>query len=543
MAPVSPWRQLRPVAGIRAEALFGDRVVSCFPDRPANLDGMLRRSVAHFGEREALVFQQERFTYHQFDALVERVAAGLLAQGLRPGERIGVYMGNSAALMATLFGALRAGLIVVPMGIRLQAAELEYILNDCTAAALAFDADTAARLPERARLPSVRSYSAIAAELPTEAALASLLAPVGTAVPTTPSGEQDTAFIIYTSGTTGHPKGAELAHIGLWHGARHSQLCVGYDHESRTMLAIPGSHIAGLSSVVMTSLQAGACMTVVRTVDAREILRLLKVERITVALFVPTVYTRLLLEPDFGAFDLGEHLRVCHYGGSPMPEATAQRLREHLPHVRLSHGYGATETNALCTLLPGDKFESHLNSVGAAIHCMDVCVMDENGRELPVGETGELWIGGPAIAKGYWNNPEQTARAFVGGYWRSGDIGRMDTDGFLWILDRQKDMIIRGGFKVFSAEVENVLSSAPGVIEAAVVPSPDPVLGERSHAFVYVEPGVAPETVRDFCRQRLADYKVPDYVTVQTEPLPRNLNGKLMKAPLRERADTLAGQR
>src|SRR5690606_14832805 len=143
MAPVSPWRQLRPVAGIRAEALFGDRVVPCFPDRPANLDEMLRRSVARFGEREALVFQQERFTYRRFDALVERVAAGMLAQGLRPGERIGVYMGNSAALMAVIFGALRAGLIVVPMGIRLQAAELDYILNDCTAAALAFDADTA----------------------------------------------------------------------------------------------------------------------------------------------------------------------------------------------------------------------------------------------------------------------------------------------------------------------------------------------------------------------------------------------------------------
>jgi acyl-CoA synthetase (AMP-forming)/AMP-acid ligase II len=169
--------------------------------------------------------------------------------------------------------------------------------------------------------------------------------------------------------------------------------------------------------------------------------------------------------------------------------------------------------------------------------------MDDNGRELDADEVGEIWIGGPGVVKGYWNNPTESARNFIGGYWRSGDVGTLDKEGYLRILDRRKDVIIRGGFKVFSVEVENVLAFIEGVVEAAVVPSPCPVLGERVHVFIYATTAITEEAVREYCKTQVADYKVPDFITLSKEPLPRNLNGKLVKAPLRELALKMAQER
>jgi long-chain acyl-CoA synthetase len=257
---------------------------------------------------------------------------------------------------------------------------------------------------------------------------------------------------------------------------------------------------------------------------------------------VPTIYTRLLLEPDFDSFNLQTHWRTAHYGAAPMPETTVERLRAHVPNLRLYHGYGATETSGIATLLPWDQLATHPDSVGAGQHCIDIRVMDEQGREQPAGEPGELWIGGPGIAKGYWGNPDESARSFIGGYWRSGDMGSKDADGFVRILDRQKDMIIRGGFKVYSVEVENVLAAMDGIVEAAVVPTPCPVLGERVHAFIHTNAPLTAAAIRTYCKERLADYKVPDFITIEPEPLPRNPTGKLLKAPLRDRARDAAAK-
>jgi len=526
---------------------FGDRVVRCFPDRPANLDAMLRQTVARYPDNEALVFEQRRLTYRELDALVDAVAVRFHAAGLQVGERIAVYMSNSIELIVAYFAALRAGLIAVPIGIRQQAPELEYALNNCSAAALIFDSDSAERLPLPEQIPSVRQlYCVGGAVTHPKGARAEPFEPLmektDSVAPVLDIFEETTAFIMYTSGTTGRPKGAELCHLGVWHATRHDELCLEFNSATRAMLAIPGTHVSGLVAVIMSLAQAGGCLVVMRSFDTRGLLELMRAEKITATLFVPTIYTRILLEPDFDSFGLGSHWRSARYGGAPMPEATIAGLHKHLPKLRLHQGYGATESGAVSVLLPFDQTALRPFSVGTAEHCVDVFIADEQGRELPFGEIGEIWIGGASVVRGYWNMPEENARSFIGGYWRSGDVGTMDEQGYLQILDRRKDVIIRGGFKVYSVEVENVLAFVEGVVEAAVVPSPCPLLGERVHAFLY-GPGVTEAAVREFCATRLADYKIPDFITLSPEPLPRNLNGKLVKAPLRDIAKAEAQQR
>ena len=205
-----------------------------------------------------------------------------------------------------------------------------------------------------------------------------------------------------------------------------------------------------------------------------------------------------------------------------------------MPALELMNCYGSTETTSPATLMPrGDR--SHPDSVGRALHCVQMCVMDDDGRELPHGEMGEIWIKGPMVVRGYWDNPEATQANITGGYWHSGDLGTIDAQGYVRVMDRKKDMINRGGFKIYSVEVENVLMAVAGVVEAAVVGHPCPVLGERVHAYLYAPQASADaDAVRAHCAQRLADYKVPELVVFVDAPLPRNANGKLLKRALRQ---------
>jgi long-chain acyl-CoA synthetase len=240
-----------------------------------------------------------------------------------------------------------------------------------------------------------------------------------------------------------------------------------------------------------------------------------------------------LLCDAFGREDLSAW-RIGGYGGAPMPVATIDVLGERLPGLTLINAYGATETTSPATMIPPGLTHAHADSVGVALPAAEIRVMDDEGREMAPGETGELWIGGPMVVPGYWANPEATAASFTAGFWHSGDLGAIDAQGFVRIFDRKKDMLNRGGFKIYSVEVENVLMAWPGVAEAAVVGKPCPVLGERVHAFLYA-PGVATDdaALRRHCAERLADYKVPESFTWSAEPLPRNANGKLMKRVLR----------
>jgi long-chain acyl-CoA synthetase len=242
-----------------------------------------------------------------------------------------------------------------------------------------------------------------------------------------------------------------------------------------------------------------------------------------------------LLQDDFAKHDLAAW-RIGAYGGAPMAPATIAQLAEKLPALTLLNCYGATETTSPTTVMPPGHTARRPDSVGVAVPCGALKIVDEHGTALPPGHTGEVWIHGPMVVRGYWDNPEATAANFSDGWWHSGDLGRLDADGYLEVLDRLKDVINRGGYKVFSSEVEAVLALHPAVAESAVVGVACPVLGERVHAFVSLREATAEADLAAHCAARLADYKVPERWTLTPDPLPRNANGKLMKRPLRERA-------
>jgi long-chain acyl-CoA synthetase len=281
---------------------------------------------------------------------------------------------------------------------------------------------------------------------------------------------------------------------------------------------------------------AGA-LIIVAEFKAAEYLKVAARERITYTVMVPAMYNLCLLQADFDRYDLSAW-RIGGYGGAPMPIATIEKLAAKIPGLKLINAYGATETTSPSTLMPGELTAAHIDSVGLPCPGVRIVVMDADGRELPGGEIGEIWIGGAQVIKGYWNNPKATAEGFTGGFWHSGDLGSIDADNFVRVFDRQKDMINRGGLKIYSAEVESVLASHASVVESAIIAKPCPVLGERVHAVVVTRDDVSLDALRSWCAERLSDYKVPETIDLTAKPLPRNANGKVMKRQLREALGT-----
>ncbi|HVL59131.1 MAG TPA: class I adenylate-forming enzyme family protein [Burkholderiaceae bacterium] len=520
---------------IRAEAHYGDRIVRCFADRPGGAHRMLEQAVAAHGERDAIVYEDRCWSWRELDGDIARVAGGLRACGIAAGDRVALLVSNRPEFVIGYWAALRLGAIAVPIGVREQMPGLQYILSHCDARALIFDAELADRVPPSATVPGLRQRIAVggAARDGAESFDALLRAdPVAAAIDTR---EEDTVTILYTSGTTGRPKGAMLTNLSIVHSAMHFQVCMQLTERDRSAMAVPASHVTGLIAMIVAMTRAGGALVIVPAFRAADFLALAERQRITHTILVPAMYNLCLLEPDFGRYDLSS-LRIGGYGGAPMPQATISALAQRLPALTLTNAYGSTETTSPTTIMPAGQQAAHLDSVGVAVPCADVLVVDERGRELPPGQPGELWIGGPMVVAGYWNNPQATAESFTAGYWHSGDVGSIDAEGFVRVFDRSKDMLNRGGFKIYSVEVENVLAAFPGVVESAVVGRPCPVLGERVHAFVYGGgASLDAHALREHCAQQLADYKVPESFTFSDTPLPRNANGKLLKRMLRER--------
>jgi len=509
---------------IRAERHFGDRLVRCFAERPASVYEVFARACAADPHAEALVCAGERLSYAALAERAAQVSAGLAERGIGAGERVGMLLGNRVQFAATLLGILRLGAIAVPIGTRLQKPEIEFILGQCSARALVHESSLAQQLPSAAEVPCVEVFS-------NEVQVQSRAEPPRVAE----VNEEDTAIILYTSGTTGRPKGAMLTHFNVVHSLLHLQHCLRLGPDDRALLAVPASHVTGVVAILLTIWQARGCAIVMPEFKAREFLELAARERMTYTILVPAMYSLCLLQRDFERFDLSSW-RVGGYGGAPMREATIAALREKLPGLGLHNAYGATETTSPTSLMPAEHTAERPDSVGWTVPCGEILVVGPDDAELPPGEVGELWIRGPMVVPGYWDNPEATRQAFARGYWRSGDLGSVDAQGFVRVVDRLKDMVNRGGYKVYSVEVENVLSHHPAVLESAIVGRPCPVLGERVHAFVTLKRPVSQDELKRFCGERLADYKVPETFTLLDEALPRNANGKLLKRALREAA-------
>jgi len=340
-------------------------------------------------------------------------------------------------------------------------------------------------------------------------------------------------MILYTSGTTGRPKGAMLAHCNIIHSAMVFVSCLQLTAADRSIAAVPLAHVTGVVANIMTMVRCAGALIIMPEFKAAKYLKVAARERVTYTVMVPAMYNLCLLQPDFDSYDLSSW-RIGGFGGAPMPIATIEKLDTKIPGLKLMNCYGATETTSPSTIMPGELTASHIDSVGLPCPGARIVVMDANGQELPRGEIGEIWIHGDSVIKGYWNNPNATAESFTAGFWHSGDLGSIDQDNFVRVFDRQKDMINRGGLKIYSAEVESVLAGHPAVVESAIIAKPCPVLGERLHAVVVTRREVAAEVLRAWCAERLSDYKVPETVAVTSEPLPRNANGKVIKRQLRE---------
>ena len=540
-----PLWQAYPVPAMRQEAQPGNRLVRCFQPRPTGLWAMFAGALARTPQAEALVCEGQRWTYADCASTAAQLADGLAARGLVRGDRVLMFIDNRPEFVLVLLALQRLGLIAVPVGVREQRPGLAYIARQCGAAAIVIDTALADRAPDNDEAPALRQRFSIG-EAPGCIALAALMSGAAPAKVPAESAEQDVAVILYTSGTTGHPKGAMLTHANIVHSVLHYQACMKLATASadqpgeRAALAVPASHVTGLVAIIATMLHLGGAIVIVPAFKAEAFITLMAAERISHTMMVPAMYNLCLLQPSFASADLSAW-RIGSYGGAPMPAATIDALAERLPGLTLLNAYGATETTSPATMMPMGQTRAHVDTVGVPLPAADIRVMDDEGHELPPGETGELWIAGPMVVPGYWANAEATAASFTAGYWHSGDLGSIDEQGFVRVFDRKKDMLNRGGYKIFSVEVENVLMAWPGMVEAAIVGRPCPVLGERVHAFVHA-PGSRGDSgdttaLRAFCAERLADYKVPETITWTDEPLPRNANGKLMKRFLRTRLD------
>jgi len=521
---------------IRHEVLYGERVVPCFADRPRNVDAMFRTAVAGFADRVAVIDEERRVTYADLDRQVEAMAAGLLALGFRPGERIALLMGNELEFVVAVLAIARAGLISVPLNTRQRMPEIEFVLNQNTSSALIADAKHAENIPPRSDVPQLRSVFLVGEDgsYPGSEPLSAIpaAAKAGTEFPEVD--QEDTLCLLYTSGTTGKPKGAMLTHVSSIHSVMHYAWAFKLQEGDVAFLSVPASHVTGLIAIILSAIHVGGTTVIVREFKARRFLELAEKEQINYSLMVPAMYNLCLLDPDFRSFDL-DCWRVAGFGGAPMPQSTIAALARDLPNMVLHNVYGSTETTSPVTIMPGGQIADHADTVGQVLPLADIIVVDDAGREVASGESGELLIGGPMVVPGYWENPEGNAKGFTGGYWVSGDIGSKDENSFVRVFDRKKDMINRAGFKVYCIEVEDVLASHPSIVEGAVVGVPDDVLGERVHAYLFLDGNqVDADEIKNYCSARLSDYKVPDLVTFLDGPLPRNANGKVLKNVLRD---------
>lgn len=490
---------------------------------------MFAQVVAANADAVALLDGDMRLTYAALDYQAERAARAFWRMGLRPGGRVAILLDNRAEFVVAMLAAIRIGAIFVPMNFRQKRPELAFALADCGAEIVIHEAAIAAELPDAGDIPSVCHCIAVGEG----GDWASLLADAP-AFEVPPLHEDDALCILYTSGTTGRPKGAVLTHCGVIHNILAQIHHVNLKPGMASIQAVPMSHVAGLVVQLLASLAIGGRLAVLRDFRAEACLELAAAQRIDWAILVPAMFNLCLREPDFERHDLSAW-RIGLFGGAPMPEAVGEALAARMPHMVLHNVYGATETSAPAVFMPAGEFARRPGQVGLPLIGCDILIMDDEGREVPRGEAGEIWIGGAMTIPGYWNRPDADAESFTGGYWRSGDIGVIDEDGYVAIRDRRKDMIIRGGFKVYSVEVESVLSTHPAIIEAAVTGYPCAILGERVAATVRVASAdIDAAALQAFCAERLSHYKVPDRIHLTRDPLPRNANGKLQKMVLRD---------
>jgi len=477
--------------------------IARYDNRPNSLIEMLRATVDRAPNNEAIVeLGGERISFRELWDRASRVAGGLRNLGIERGDRVAIRLGNGLDWCIAFWGTLLSGALVVPVNTRLSESEVDYVIAD-SGARFVF-------LPGQS-LPDGPPF-----------AVEGIMRP-------------EVAAIFYTSGTTGFPKGAMTTHEGF---LSNTETCrriapLPSDGSVRTLVSVPLFHVTGCNSQLLPSCESGGATIIMPAFDVQVFLKTIAAERINSLTSVPAIFWLAMNQPDFPGIDT-KGVRWVMYGGAPIAPDLVGRIARAFPNARVGNGFGLTETSSVATFLPHEFAHVRPDSVGFAAPVVDLDLFEADAAGV-----GELLVRGPNIVQGYWNKPEATAQTFVNGWLHTGDLARIDPDGFVQIVDRKKDMVNRGGENVYCVEVENALCAHPSVFECAVMGVPDTMMGEKVGAIVVLKPGseAQPAEICEFLQGRLADFKIPQFMLIRSETLPRNPGGKILKSRLRKEVE------
>jgi long-chain acyl-CoA synthetase len=488
----------------------------------ANLAQNLIDAVGRDPQAVAIKLDDAELTYGVLDAGSAAVAGLLKEKGFEPGDRVGIMLPNVPYFAVVYYGILRAGGVVVPMNVLLKGREVKFYLEDPGAKIIFAWHDFA----EAAQAGAAEAGADCVLVKPGE--FDELLK--GVAEPVAEVADRDgsdTAVILYTSGTTGTPKGAELSHDNLRKNAEVASSLFEYGPDDVIFGGLPLFHSFGQTCALNCAIRVGATITLLPRFEPAKALEIIQRDKVTVMLGVPTMYAAMLHDPSAGGVDTSR-LKLCGSGGAAMPVEVMRAFEEKFD-AKILEGYGLSETSPVASFNHPDR-ERKPGSIGTPIAGVEMKVVDEDGKEVAQGEVGEIVIKGHNVMKGYWNNPEATAEAIKDGWFHSGDMARVDEDGYFFIVDRKKDMIIRGGYNVYPREIEEVLYEHPAVREVAVVGVPDDSLGEEVGAAIALKEGseVTEEELREHTKEQVANYKYPRKIWFVDE-LPKGPTGKILK--------------
>jgi acyl-CoA synthetase (AMP-forming)/AMP-acid ligase II len=502
----------------------------------------LKRNVQQRGEATATLFNDRQRSWAELADRVRRFAGGLQSLDVGPGDRVAILALNSDRYYEYYLAVPWAGAVVVPLNIRWSTEELAYALNDSGAGTLLLDDAFLKLVPElRMKVGGLRAIVHMGDQAAPSGLIAyEALVTESTAIADGCRGIEGLAGIFYTGGTTGFSKGVMLSHRGLWSSAM-SYLATNQSAADHVQLhAAPMFHLADGSATIMATL-VGIANAMVPSFTVEGVLSAIRRYRVTDVVLVPTMINALVSHPGIADWDVSS-LRCIAYGGSVIPEAVLRRAIAALPNCRFVQAYGQTELSPIATILGPERHvldgpnAGKLTSGGCAALCNEIEIVDADGVEVPRGTIGEIRARGPNAMLGYWNKPEESARTLRAGWVYTGDAGYMDEDGFVFIVDRMKDMIVTGGENVYSAEVENAVFSHPAVAQCAVIAIPSEEWGEAVHAIVILKEGQAakPEEIIAECKKTIAGYKCPRSVELRSEPFPLSGAGKILKRELRK---------
>lgn len=502
--------------------------VRCYPNRVRTIIEALDVAAAGFADRPAVETPDRTVTYRELAELVEAAADRLTALGLRRGDRLAVAAPNGLDMIVAIWACARIGLLFTGLSTRLRATQWAYMLGHCKPALAIASSEYLDQLRQAVADSTTPAR-------PIGDTLTGRRTPWRGNYPDRPFPDQDDVYgIIYTSGTTGHPKASQLVHRATMHSAIAYIRTLGLTGEDRTPLVFPLYYITAHVAQVTPMMLVGGTSITVAHYDTAGLVTLMSERHATYLMVVPNIWQLLLRDPRFGWPDLA-HVRIGAFGGSPVPISTITALRNRMPQLRLFDAYGLTETHSPATILTDAEFWRKPGSVGRALPCADLRIVDDEGVEQPAGQPGELLIRGPMITPGYYNDPAATAAAITNGWLHTGDYARIDDEGYVYLLDRKKDVINRGGNKIYSVELEYLLVSHPAIAQAAAIGIPNALAGEDVAVFIVpaVDTPIDATTIRKWIKQHLADYAVPRHVQI-VDQLPRNRTGKIEKNALRQ---------